>query len=918
MKKKIKFKSPLADSFVFFTCTFVALFFAMLFWEDLNRTSKRNDREVIATISFKKRTAQRKFDDRVVWERITQNSPLYNGDMIRTADLAEAVVTFNEGTVLNLTENTMLQIYFSDEKGLEVSMSGGEVQVDTAATSKANITFTDGTEIKVSEGSALSAKTEDDGKKNIEVKNGGAFFSKPEGGTELLYAGESAGITKEGTAVRNPVTVTSVPSVLQLLNTKNSPLPVKLEWKKEPSVPERIVVQTSRTKDFAVIDSERFFEKASSAVVQLEEGVLWWRIFAEKQLDKAVSGKITVEKALPPTPAFPLEKSTLEFRSEPDVTLRWNGNSFADRYRILVSRSPDMKNPVVQGETQAESISFASLSEGEYWWSVAPYYELHSMGWADAGAISSFVLKKTRELKAPQLASPFDGAKIVYKESPAVSFLWKSDVEDASYTLEVSKNAEFNDILYSKRTTERRASEAFAPDTAGTFYWRVRRDYGGEDKNPLSEVRRFTLSKYVPGQNKLLYPPESFAAEQQKIASVSFMWKRAEEESDSVSVIQVSRKKDFCETEFESLCEGESFSGMTLGEGAWWWRAGVRRSDGTESFAEPRLLTVLKELEKPELLFPAQNGSVASWNGSKIPVAWKKVSGADVYNVRIFDADDVLVSELPEEKGSSALFALPLGSYKCRIQAVSAETDSSPLRTSASVAGAFTVRPPDAVRLVLPEEKKTVDGLYALRSPLAFSWNDGRDKAERYEFILKNRATGKIVERVPTAKNTVSLKRLPAGEYTYSVRAATAEGFPLDSAERNFTITAVPLLARPAQREPRNKLVMDTAYLRANRTILFEWLPVQGASDYSFSLYKVEKDGSRRQIAQQTQKETRWRLKKLSLLEQGAFEWEVTAFCHAKDGFEEQHSERARATFTIDFAPPKKIELVNPGRMYSE
>lgn len=66
--------------------------------------SKLNE-QPIATITLKYKTAQRKFMDRVVWDRLRQDSPVYNGDTIHTATLSEANIWFNDGNVMELMEN---------------------------------------------------------------------------------------------------------------------------------------------------------------------------------------------------------------------------------------------------------------------------------------------------------------------------------------------------------------------------------------------------------------------------------------------------------------------------------------------------------------------------------------------------------------------------------------------------------------------------------------------------------------------------------------------------------------------------------------------------------------------------------------------------------------------------------------------
>ena len=113
MKRKIRFRSPILDFFVTVLCLSVSGFFVFLFWKDLNHTARRTDKDNIATITFKNKIAQRKFEDRVVWERLAQSSPLYNGDLVRTSDLSEAVITFNDGSVLDLYEKQLIYLLLS-------------------------------------------------------------------------------------------------------------------------------------------------------------------------------------------------------------------------------------------------------------------------------------------------------------------------------------------------------------------------------------------------------------------------------------------------------------------------------------------------------------------------------------------------------------------------------------------------------------------------------------------------------------------------------------------------------------------------------------------------------------------------------------------------------------------------------------
>ena len=94
-KRKVRLRSRLLDFFVVIICLLACYYSLSLFWKELNAFTTRTDITEIAEIQYKYKVAQRKFNDRVVWERVQQHSPIYNADTIRTADGALATISFH-------------------------------------------------------------------------------------------------------------------------------------------------------------------------------------------------------------------------------------------------------------------------------------------------------------------------------------------------------------------------------------------------------------------------------------------------------------------------------------------------------------------------------------------------------------------------------------------------------------------------------------------------------------------------------------------------------------------------------------------------------------------------------------------------------------------------------------------------------
>lgn len=117
-KKALSPSSILKDIFVVIICICGiggSLFF---FYKAINRSLQNTGSENVATITFKYRTAQRRFENRLVWEWLQNNAEIYNGDHIRTGGLSEAVLHFEDETVITLDEKTLIQVKVDEEKSL--------------------------------------------------------------------------------------------------------------------------------------------------------------------------------------------------------------------------------------------------------------------------------------------------------------------------------------------------------------------------------------------------------------------------------------------------------------------------------------------------------------------------------------------------------------------------------------------------------------------------------------------------------------------------------------------------------------------------------------------------------------------------------------------------------------------------------
>ncbi len=126
-KRNTRSKASLADILLFIVCSLGAATALGLYYKDINSWSLKNNEVAVAKIYFKKNVVQRKFIDNDIWERVNQESPIYNGDKIRTSSDSEIHAQFEKtGTKIQLKENSLIQI-FSNKKEKSIDFLSGEI-----------------------------------------------------------------------------------------------------------------------------------------------------------------------------------------------------------------------------------------------------------------------------------------------------------------------------------------------------------------------------------------------------------------------------------------------------------------------------------------------------------------------------------------------------------------------------------------------------------------------------------------------------------------------------------------------------------------------------------------------------------------------------------------------------------------------
>lgn len=883
---------------------------------------------------------------------------------MRTASLSEATVTFNNKASIDVHENTMLQIFYSETEGLQINVGGGDIEIDTSSVEIASsaegsgsgagsteapvikIKTTNGSTVNVGAGSKVTATTnEGSGIASFNLQEGNAEITSAESSSSVsLTKGETAKVENNGEVSKGNFAVTSISKNLRILNfEEEESVPVQIEWKASEELKSKpVIIETSYKKDFSEIVDTYKVENADNFTLPAGDGTLYWRATVETSEEETskvdpVEGKIRVDNVEPVVATSPVDGSSYGYRSDPPkVAFNWNGDKLAANYKLEVSSTPDFAETVFEQDVMSSNASLNTLDQGTYYWRVTPYYTINNTGYAESSKVQSFTVVKNPELTPPSLSVPASDATLTYQAKDFnVTFLWKSDVKDADYKIVIAKDENFSNVVYQDSLKEKRLYKNFAETfNVGSYYWKVVRNSAEDETAAESEVRHFSVIRYVPGENRLVYPPENFSVEDIKVSSTSFMWKLADEYKNTgvESTIQISTDSDFKNIVSEAKTKDQNCSNMKLKSGRYYWRVGVQNNyEDKLQFTKPRLLNVMSELGSTQITSPVSMQEFVAMKNTPVGIKWTAVEGADYYQVSVADSTNgnKIIYDKSIRSTEVKDFIVPdyisakQTKFRVSVQAFTEQTDISSMRQGKAVAVDFGVRTATPVKLITPAPDTKFDGLTALRKPVVLEWGSDVDKAAKATIVVRrvqSNGTLKEIRRQDNLRSTISLDRLSTGTYEWTVYASTADGLPVNAVEsRRFTVGQVPMLNTPSLSEPKNNFVIGPDYLKKNRNVTFSWKAVPGATDYSFTLNLRKPDGSIKRIySEKNIKGTTVKFKKLEALDLGDFEWNVTPYSHAKDGFEEQSGKTATGKFAIKFELPGAVQTKDPGRVYGE
>jgi hypothetical protein len=377
VKKSGDRKFRFVDLLVILFCLSGAVYSLNLFRLDLFQTLNAQNETPIGTVTIKRNTVQRRMADRVIWDRLIKESPVYSNDTIRVGEISEANLHIG-GNDITLNENTLVRLRLNKETGgFQIELTSGNMNLVTAPKGEKVILSVMGKQVEAAPGTSLNAAAGNDGMK-LQISEGAATV-KEETGSRELAGGTMIAFNSAGSVRSDPVTAVSEPRPnARYQKNGNEPLNVSFSWN-------RINLQPNDTLRLEIAEDQNFNSIVrtlnglyDSAETPLDTGLWNWRVTHNGTvLD---SGHITVADTEPEL-LSPARNRQFYYENEPPkLYFQWSEVEDVLHYIFEVDVTPEFRNPIIKKQTAVTSFSDSSLGLGVWYWRVTPVFSQISGG----------------------------------------------------------------------------------------------------------------------------------------------------------------------------------------------------------------------------------------------------------------------------------------------------------------------------------------------------------------------------------------------------------------------------------------------------------------------------------------------------------------------------------------------------------
>lgn len=423
-----------------------------------------------------------------------------------------------------------------------------------------------------------------------------------------------------------------------------------------------------------------------------------------------------------------------------------------------------------------------------------------------------------------QIEAPLPNQKFLTNtKTKDILFKWVSGGHKNAYALELSKDQDFEKILFAKPNIV--LNQLAVKLTDGIYYYRLKSTVNGKEK--ISPVQNLSVIFEQP--TKVIYPQQNALYKFKTLMPlIKFQW--AGSAIQKRYVLEISKDLAFA-APIISKETIEPLLAINVEEGKFFARVKSYNSYRKEpSLSEVVNFSVqkLKELENPKLATPEDNLVIFKSLSKidRIPFSWEEVPGSKKYVITISDDKDF--KNIWEKKSGNFLTysgkVTPNKKYYWSVQSVDEVDESAPIKTYRQL---MVIDRP-LINLISPKETEEIEIVSETeKEKVKFQWKskeaEERNIAQSYEvYISKSGSFPKETTKVIISESNESLIELTEfGLYFWKV-LEYSQGKEIFNTSRTqkFNLKLYPLLVSPLLQAPANNI---TGELVGNKKIVFKW-----------------------------------------------------------------------------------------------
>lgn len=635
-------KSLNSNRIVVSVLLFLIFFFSFLLYLDFKRRVGGGYEEIIGVIRYKEKLIQRKIDGQVVWETIDRDTPISNRDSVRTADGSTVSIELNDKTQIDMDENSMILLDFSNQNinldfaygAFAAKRAGDSVASDT----KLNIKSGDKT-IELNKSDVKVTKL-DEKKIDLAVDNGNVTIKTREG-ESVIQKDQLATVKEEKVEIHSVPVKLNKPSDRAVVLGGNSLTAINFSWE----------TQASGNTDFDTIlevaEDYKFTKKPKkipakqdkSLELKLPAATYYWRVITNsknKTQEVSEARKLSIINEEPLRLFSPANNTKYPLVSSlPIINFSWNTSEYASSYKLEISKDNEFKEIVKSVDSHTNRFAMDTLGEGKYFARVSTRF-LSQDAQPRVSESITFSVEKKVELDPVEITALENSSTTVTAvEKEKFVLNWKGAPEYSGYEVQIAEDKAFQNIVETQKVNR----NFLIPKALkkNTYFWRVR-GITKDGKNSNYSASRFEVKE--PANLELLSPADNAEFAAKPTDKILFKWNKTDIYGSYK--LEISDKADF-KTIFKSESTtsfGTSLEGFT--PGTYYVRLTlINQETGDEllrskqkSFKIPVLVT------DPVLLYPVKAETVDMSDLDILQFKWDTVPNAISYRFEMFQKVD--------------------------------------------------------------------------------------------------------------------------------------------------------------------------------------------------------------------------------------------------------------------------------------